>query len=67
MCEAGHRGELGRGPFRQMVPVTFFPPPFGRAEGTKEILYDRMVKRIAERPELLSELADRIEHDDVVD
>ena len=36
-------------------------------EGTKEFLYDRMVKRIAERPELLSELTDRIEHDDVVE
>ena len=37
------------------------------AEGTKEVLYDRMVKRIAERPELLSELTDRIEHDDIVE
>lgn len=37
------------------------------AEGTKEVLYDRMVKRIAERPELLAELADRIEHDDIVE
>jgi hypothetical protein len=37
------------------------------AEGTKEFLYDRMIKRIAERPELLSELADRAEHDDIVE
>ena len=37
------------------------------AEGTKEVLYDRMVKRIAERPELLRELADRIENDEIVE
>lgn len=37
------------------------------AEGTKEILYDRLVKRITEKPEFLSELADRIEHDDIVE
>ena len=37
------------------------------AEGTKEVLYDRMVKRIAQRPELLRELADRIENDEIVE
>ncbi len=34
---------------------------------TKDYLYDRMVRRIAERPELLAELTDRIEHDDIVE
>jgi cobalt/nickel transport system permease protein len=26
LCEAGHRAQLGRGPFRQMGTVPFFPP-----------------------------------------
>lgn len=37
------------------------------AGGTKDFLYDRMVKRMTQRPEILDELADRIENDEVVD
>lgn len=34
---------------------------------TKEYLYERMIRRMAERPELLAELTDRMEHDDIVE
>jgi len=37
------------------------------AEGTKEVLYGRIAKRISEKPEILDELVDRIENDDIVD
>ena len=40
--------------------VTFVPVP-------EEQLEERMLKRIAERPELLDELMSRIEGDDIVD
>lgn len=33
---------------------------------TKDYLYERMVRKIAERPELLAELTDRIENDEIV-
>lgn len=37
------------------------------AEAAKSFLYDRMVKHLAQRPELLTELADRLENDEIVD
>lgn len=61
---------LGAGLRQDLRPIICNQQVIGAAlsaEGTKDILYDRMVKRIAERPELLSELADRIEHDDIVE
>ncbi|MEQ8791762.1 MAG: hypothetical protein RIC55_36200 [Pirellulaceae bacterium] len=36
-------------------------------EGTRNVLYERMLKRIAENPALLAEIADRLESDDIVD
>ena len=37
------------------------------ASATKKVLCDRMVQSIARNPELLSEMADRIENDKIVE
>lgn len=37
------------------------------AQGTKDVLYDRLIKRITERPSFLDELTDRIENDEIVE
>ena len=61
---------LGSGLRQDLRPIICNQQVIGAAlsaEGTKEILYDRMIKRIAERPELLRELADRIENDEIVE
>ena len=36
-------------------------------EAAKEILYERLVKRIASSPEAIDEIRNRIENDDIVD
>jgi len=35
--------------------------------GTKDVLYERFLKRISEKPELLAEIADRLEKDEIVE
>jgi len=35
--------------------------------GTKEVLYERFLKRLSEKPELLAEIADRLEKDEIVE
>jgi hypothetical protein len=37
------------------------------AEGAKHILYDRMIRRLGERPELLGELTRRLSDDEIVE
>ena len=41
---------------------TFLSP-----QATKDVLYERMLKRIAEKPELLAEIASRLQEDDIVE
>jgi hypothetical protein len=36
-------------------------------EGTKQMLTDRILKRISEHPELIDEVKDRLEHDAIVE
>ena len=36
-------------------------------ETTKEVLYERIIRRISESPEILDEIRDRIENDEIVD
>ena len=36
-------------------------------EATKEMLYERMIRRISQSPEILDKLKDRIENDEIVD
>jgi hypothetical protein len=35
--------------------------------GDRDFLYERMVKPVSQRPELLSELAERFESDDLIE
>lgn len=35
--------------------------------GVKELLSERFLKRLAEKPDLLSEIADRLENDEIVE
>lgn len=37
------------------------------AAGTKELLYERFIKKISEKPELLAEIAERLENDEIVE
>ncbi|NQV27299.1 MAG: hypothetical protein HQ518_23375 [Rhodopirellula sp.] len=37
------------------------------ADGTKDVLYDRMVKRMVDSPDILNELVSRIEEEEIVD
>lgn len=37
------------------------------AEATKEMLYERVIKRLSQRPELFDEIKSRIENDEIVD
>jgi len=36
-------------------------------EATKEVLYERMIRRISDSPQVLDEIRDRIENDQIVD
>jgi hypothetical protein len=36
-------------------------------EATKEVLYERMIRRISDAPEILDQIRDRIENDEIVD
>lgn len=36
-------------------------------EATKEVLYERMIRRLSKSPKILDELRDRIESDEIVD
>ena len=35
--------------------------------GTKELIYERFMKKLSQKPELLVELADRLENDEIVE
>lgn len=56
-----------RGDFRPIVADERMIGASLSAEAAKSVLYDRMVKHLAQRPELLTELADRLENDEIVD
>ncbi|MFG0297661.1 MAG: hypothetical protein ACF8PG_17280 [Maioricimonas sp. JB045] len=45
----------------RMLGLTLSP------EGAKDVLYDRMVSRMAKDPSVLSDLADRLENDEIVE
>ncbi|QDU36356.1 hypothetical protein Mal4_06410 [Maioricimonas rarisocia] len=45
----------------KMLGLTLSP------EGAKDVLYERMVSRMAKDPSVLSDLADRLENDDIVE
>jgi len=36
-------------------------------QATKDVIYDRMIQRMASKPGLLEEIADRIDNDEIVD
>lgn len=36
-------------------------------EATKEVLYERMIRKISSSPEVLDEIRDRIENEEIVD
>jgi hypothetical protein len=53
-----------------LAPVFFGDELLGSVlspEGTKELLAERFLKRLSEKPELLTEIADRLENDEIVE
>ena len=63
----GHLAASLQGDFRPIVADERMIGASLSAEATKDFLYDRMVKRLAQRPELLTELTERLQNDDIVD
>ena len=63
----GCLAESLRGDFRPIVADERMIGASLSAEAAKSFLYDRMVKHLAQKPELLTELADRLENDEIVD